>query len=196
MEILVADTSVLMYLKRGCFLEGCLDLPMEFAVPDLLYLNEIAGRRGASERGDTLLTLGLRVEELNGDEVAGPLEYQRQQTTLSLTDAAALSLAVNRKWILLSEDSALSSLARSEGIVCRGVLWVLDQLFITNITRPEELVSGIQSIRNHPRCRLTRREIKRRIESYSSRTRVHHSNSLEYMPHFDKAHVHGNNGSR
>lgn len=42
MIILVSDTSVLIDLERGHFLDACFRLPFEFAVPDLLYRRELA----------------------------------------------------------------------------------------------------------------------------------------------------------
>ena len=47
MMILVSDTSVLIDLERGHFLDSCFKLPSEFAVPDLLYRRELAEFGGA-----------------------------------------------------------------------------------------------------------------------------------------------------
>jgi hypothetical protein len=63
--VLVSDTSVLVDLERGGFLDCCFRLPFEFAVPDLLYARELADFGGPE-----LVARGLRVEELTGDEVA------------------------------------------------------------------------------------------------------------------------------
>ena len=56
--ILVSDTSVLIDLERGGFLEVVFSLPDEFAVPDVLYHQEMQGEWGAR-----LVELGLRVEK-------------------------------------------------------------------------------------------------------------------------------------
>jgi hypothetical protein len=55
--ILVSDTSVLIDLERGALLEPVFSLPHDFAVPDILYHQEMGG-----DWGERLVTLGLRVE--------------------------------------------------------------------------------------------------------------------------------------
>ena len=41
MKVIVSDTSVLIDLERGSFLESIFSLPFEFAVPDLLFKREL-----------------------------------------------------------------------------------------------------------------------------------------------------------
>lgn len=101
MTVLVSDTSVLIYLERGSFLET------SFHLPDLLKL-------------------GLRVAELDGDGMTRTLGYRRHQ--LSLPDCCVLALAKGNAWILLTGDSDLRKLADNERVDYHGVLWVLDQM--------------------------------------------------------------------
>ena len=91
MEIMVADTSVLIDLERSALIEKCFDLPYRFTVPDLLYRNELAGREYGTGLGERLLDLGLKVEELDGDEVSEALGY-RQRGRLSRLRTPSLSL--------------------------------------------------------------------------------------------------------
>ena len=65
MKVLVSDTSVLIDLDRGSLVEPAFRLPFEFTVPDLLYERELKAHGGPD-----LIRLGLRVEELDGDEVS------------------------------------------------------------------------------------------------------------------------------
>lgn len=64
MRVLVSDTSVLIDLERGGFLEAAFSLSWEFAVPDLLYEGELR-----NYGGERLVELGLRVAELEPEEV-------------------------------------------------------------------------------------------------------------------------------
>ena len=57
MNVTVADTSVLIDLERGGLLEDCFSLPYQFTVPDLLYRNELAGRRAGPGFGESLIAL-------------------------------------------------------------------------------------------------------------------------------------------
>ena len=171
MKVMVADTSVLIDLERGGLLEKCFNLPYRFTVPDLLYRNELASRRAGPGFGEYLVALGLRVEELDGDEVSSAMIYRRKLPTLSLPDSFALALAAIRKWILLTGDGVLRAFATTLSVVCHGVLWILDQLFDAGASSPEDLVSGLRAIRDHPRCRLPQNEVAARIALYSSTTR-------------------------
>ena len=168
MNVMVADTSVLIDLERGGLLEQCFSLPYQFTVPDMLYRNELAGRRDGPEFGESLLALGLRVEELEGSEVSGAIRYRRERPNLSLPDAFALALAAARKWTLLTGDGVLRAFAARLSVVCHGVLWILDRLLESGITSPADLVSGLTSIRDHPRCRLPHDEVASRLVLYAS----------------------------
>ena len=168
MNIMVADTSVLIDMERGELLERCFSLPYQFTVPDLLYRHELARRRDRPDFGESLLALGLQVEELDGNEVSDAIVYRRESPSLSLPDALALALAAGRKWTLLTGDRVLREFAAKLSVGCHGVLWILDQIFEAGISSPDELVAGLITIRDHPRCRLPQDEIARRMALYSS----------------------------
>ena len=161
MKVLVSDTSVLIDAERGSFLETCFGLPFVFVVPDLLYRQELE-----EHGGPALIQLGLRVEELDGDGVSLALGYRRGHRSLSLPDSFALALARLNSWILLSGDGGLRDLARSEGVACHGVLWLIDQVFEHDLATADQVCSCLQAIASHPRCRLPRLEIRKRTRLY------------------------------
>jgi hypothetical protein len=161
MKVLVSDTSVLVDLERGDLLDACFRLPYEFAVPDLLYTRELQGFGGAE-----LVARGLRVEELTGAEVLIARKVRGLRPLLSLPDAFAYALASSRGWQLLTGDGELRALARAEHLTFHGVLWVLDNLFDGRVLDADVLVSGLESIAAHPRCRLPRGDIQSRLERY------------------------------
>jgi hypothetical protein len=164
MKILVSDTSVLIDLERGGFLDSCFQLPFEFAVPDLLYVRELADFGGPE-----LVARGLRVEELNGDEVTAAQTVRVAHPKLSLPDAYAYSLAAARGWILLTGDGELRAIAAAEQVPFFGVLWILDQFFDGHVIEAEIIATGLDSIVAHPRCRLPRAEVQARLERYRQR---------------------------
>jgi hypothetical protein len=159
--ILVSDTSVLIDLERGCFLEAVFALPHEFAVPDVLYDHEMQG-----EWGEALVRIGLRVEEVSKEGVANALCYRQQRTSLSVPDNFALALAKERQWLLLTGDGQLRDLASGEDVECHGVLWLLDMMEEAGVPGIRPLHDGLVAIAAHPRCRLPRREITIRLERY------------------------------
>src|SRR5580704_3540082 len=161
MKILVSDTSVLIDLERGGFLDSCFKLPFEFAVPDLLYARELA-----EFGGPELVARGLRVEELTGDKVTTAQTVRGAHPQLSLPDAFAYALASARGWTLLTGDGELRALAEAERVDFFGVLWILDRLFDGGVMEAGIIVSGLEAIAAHPRCRLPRAEIHVRLERY------------------------------
>lgn len=162
LQALVSDTSVLIDLDRGALLTASFRLPCRFAVPDLLYRQELQ-----SWNGEKLVKLGLSVEVLDGNGVSRALAYRQQVPALSLPDCFALALAQTRSWILLSGDNALRRLTVIEGVECHGVLWLLDEIRATAAASIRELHDGLTAMAAHPRCRLPRREIRRRLASYA-----------------------------
>ena len=169
MNVMVADTSVLVDLERGGLLEQCFSLPYKFTVPDLLYRNELARRRDGPDFGESLLALGLRIEELDGNETSRAIRYRRKRPNLSLPDAFALALASARRWTLLTGDGVLRAFAARLSVVCHGVRWILDRLLEAGISSPADLVAGLTSISDHPRCRLPQDEIASRLALYARR---------------------------
>ena len=163
MKVLVSDTSVLIDLERGSLLQAAFRLPCTFAVPDLLYRQELGNHGGAS-----LLALGLTVEVLDGNEVALALDYRRRRRSLSLPDGFSLALAKARAWILLTGDGGLRQLAREEGVECHGVLWLLDRMFEKAILPGDELSAALQVIAAHPGRRLPGSKIRKRLRLYSA----------------------------
>jgi hypothetical protein len=161
MRILVSDTSVLIDLERGAFLDSCFNLPFEFAVPDLLYARELA-----EFGGPALVARGLRVVELTGDEVAAAQTARNARPKLSLPDAFAYALALARGWTLLTGDGELRALAQARQVPFFGVLWLLDQLFEAQVIEAGTIIAGLEAIAAHPRCRLPRAEIQARLERY------------------------------
>ncbi len=164
---MVADTSVLIDLERGQFLEHTFALPFRFKVPDLLYRNQLANRKDSPGFGEYLIRLGMEVVELDGDEVERAVLIGRENRSLSLPDSFALVLAGNRKWTLLAGDGLMRALAQCRKVTCHGVLWVLDQIHREGVGSSAELVSGLVAIRDHPRCRLPMDDIECRLRRYA-----------------------------
>lgn len=162
LNVLVSDTSVLIDLDRGALVEATFQLPFEFTVPDLLYKRELR-----EHGGPEFVRMGLRIEELDGDGVSLALGYLRKRRSLSLPDSFALALAKTNAWTLLSGDRELRELAEEESVQCHGVLWLLDKMFEHCVIDQDRLCTGLDKIAAHPRCRLPKSEIRKRILAYS-----------------------------
>ena len=150
---------MLVDLERGALLEAAFNLPFQLTVPDLLYERELKDHGGTE-----LMALGLSVSELTDETLQLAVSYTRSNKELSLPDCFALALAKTNNWTLLTGDARLRRKASGEQIACHGVLWIFDRMMEHNVLDIPLLRSGLQAIANHPRCRLPRAEIKRRLD--------------------------------
>jgi len=161
--LLVSDTSVLIDLARAGVLDAVFTLPVQFAVPDLLYERELK-----QWEGPALVAKGLRVLALAPDGVALAQTYRAREPRLSLPDAFALALAKTGGHTLLAGDGSLRALADIEGVECHGVLWVFDALHGHGAVAGVDLGGALRLLASHPRCRLPKQEIHKRIEKYEA----------------------------
>lgn len=161
MNVLLPDTSVLIDLERGAILETIFRLPFNYAVPSLLYRMELK-----DYGGNALMDLGLRLEELDVKEVMLAQTYSLKLRALSVPDSFALALAKSRSWILLSGDRKLVSLAKEEEVAVHGVLWLFDRMYDDGVADGTELFNSLRAITAHPRCRLPKAEIEKRLRIY------------------------------
>jgi predicted nucleic acid-binding protein len=159
--VLVSDTSVLIDLQRGQLLETALRLPYDFAVPDLLYERELRTWQGPDLRPH------LAILPLASEGVALAAAFRRTDSRLSLPDAFALALAKIGGHILLAGDAALRAMAEVENVDCHGVLWMLDEIRAHDLAKQDALHAALTSISQHPRCRLPRTEVRKRLERWS-----------------------------
>jgi hypothetical protein len=159
--VLVSDTSVLVDLHRGGILDMALRLPYEFAVPDLLFERELRTWDGPALEGR------LAVLVLDAIGVALAAGYRRTDPRLSLPDAFALALAKTGGHTLLAGDASLRALADAEGVDCHGVLWVLDEVARCGLAHLQALHTALTTIAEHPRCRLPRTEVRKRLDDWS-----------------------------
>ena len=161
MKILVSDSSVLIELSKRELLDRMFELHFQFAVPDLLFEEELIDLGRYSRRD--LLGLGLQVEALDPDGVAAAMSYQSRRPALSLVDSFALALANLRGWELLTEDRGMRSFAQSEGIPHHDVLWVIDHMTAAGILPAAQVIIALDAMRDDPRCPVPKQELTLRI---------------------------------
>ena len=161
MNVLLPDTSVPVDLERGEILETIFCLPFNFAVPSLLYQMELK-----DYGGDALINLGLRLEVLDNEEVTLAQSYWIKRRSLSVPDSWTLALAKSRSWVLLSGDKKLVELAKEEEVAVHGVLWLFDRMHEEGVADGNKLGTSLRVIAAHPRCRLPKAEIEKRLQIY------------------------------
>ncbi len=161
MTVLVSDSSVLIEFSKRRVLREMFELDIQFAVPDLLFHEELLDL-GQYSRPD-LLTFGLMVESLDSEGVRAALVFQSKRPALSLVDSFALALASYRGWSLLTEDRVMRTVAESEGVVHRNALWVIDEMLQTGVLSSAQVISVLRAMRDDPRCPVPKRVLTLRI---------------------------------
>ena len=163
MRVLVSDSSVLIEFAKRELLDKMFDLPFEFAVPDLLFDQELIDL-GQYSRQD-LLDFGLRVEALNSEGVMTAIAYQSRRRALSLVDCFALALAHHQGYTLLTEDRRMRSFALEEGIQHHDFLWIIDQMHHTAILTKSQVVTALEAMLADPRSSVPKQELARRLRN-------------------------------
>ena len=162
MKVLVSDSSILIEFAKRELLDKMFALDFEFAVPDLLFHEELINLSPYSRQD--LLGYGLRVEALDAEGVQTANAYQIGRPALSLVDSFALALADLQEWRLLTEDRTMRSVAESRGIVCLDALWVFDRMLDAGILSPSQAMIVLEAMRDDPRCPVSKPELIVRIQ--------------------------------
>lgn len=120
--LLISDANVIIDMKDGGLLEVMFQLDETFAVPNILYAEEL------EQQQPQLPRLGLQIKSLSGESVARAMALKQHYAGTSTNDLFALELARECECPLLTGDKALRNAAEGEGIEIRGTLWLVDQL--------------------------------------------------------------------
>ncbi len=165
MKVLVSDSSILIEFSKRELLDRMFQLEFQFAVPDLLFHEELIDL-GAYSRQD-LLGFGLKVESLDAEAVELAVTYQSERPALSLVDSFALALAARQGWHLLTEDRTLRSIAQSKGIANMDALWVIDKMMDSGILSASRIMAVLEGMREDPRCPIPKLELAAHIRRLS-----------------------------
>ncbi|AHX12015.1 hypothetical protein CH75_24025 [Dyella jiangningensis] len=142
MRLVVTDANIIIDLAAGDMLAEMFRLPeVEFCVPDVLYLEELAENFGL------LPGLGLRVLAQPPEAVeyveACVVRYRR----VSFNDLFALALARSLGCVLLSGDGALRDVAQIEQVEIRGTLWLIDLMLEAGLVTLERVTAAYEAMR-------------------------------------------------
>ena len=144
--LLISDSNIFIDMIVGELLEQMFQLPEEFAVPDVLYEEEL------SEQHPELLQLGLLRLVLKGDGVAESVRLGAMcagRDAPSQNDLMALMLAKQENVPLLTGDRRLRSLAalHFDAIEIRGTLWLMERLVGETLLTPNDAATAYDKMR-------------------------------------------------
>ena len=128
MRLLISDSNILIDMESGDLLDTLFKLPIQFAIPDMLYYEEIEQDSPGLER------LGLKVLEVHGEFVAYALSLPAKYNHLipakngsnpSHNDYIALALAKQEGCALATGDMNLRVVAVKEEVEVMGTIGIL-----------------------------------------------------------------------
>lgn len=160
MRLIVTDANIIIDLAAGDLLETVFLLPeVEFHVPDVLYVEELAERHGR------LPALGLKIASQPAEAVADVEHLRPRYRCASTNDLFALVLARHMDCMLLSGDRALREAAEQEGVEIRGTVWLIGELLKGQLVDVERVESAYEAMRQDG-SRLPWEEIRQQVERW------------------------------
>ena len=138
MLLLISDANILIDMEAGQLMEKLFQLPMQFAMPDILYWEEI--EPGTPD----LEVLGLKILEVRGEYVRYASELpDKYGTALSPNDYLALALARQEDCPLLTGDQSLKAVARAEDVTVMGTVWLLQAMVENRLLSVDEAIAAL-----------------------------------------------------
>jgi len=128
MRLLISDSNILIDMQSSDLLSTLFKLPIQFAIPDILYYEEI------EQDSPELKQLGLKVMEVNGEFIAYalslPAKYNhtlpaKNGSKPTHNDYIALALAKQEACTLATGDTNLRLVAAKEGVEVMGTIGIL-----------------------------------------------------------------------
>lgn len=163
-KLLISDANILIDMVVGGILEKIFLLDYEFAVPDVLFHEELRERHpDLPERGLNVLGLG---EEAIVDTVQ--LSVKHARSGVSNNDYLALALARQEDCPLLTGDAALRQVSILENVEVRGTLWLVGELVEANVITVDRAASAYDAMRADG-SRLPWSEVDAQIKKFSTR---------------------------
>ena len=142
MLLLISDASVLIDVECAELTSAMFSLPWQFAVPDILFAEELASRH------NHLLKFGLISKTMNGELVAEAFNLRQKYNKTSVNDLLALTLAKHENCQLLTGDKALKQVAQHFEVEVHGTIWLVQQMIQHEKISLEVADIGFQRMKN------------------------------------------------
>lgn len=156
MTWLISDANIIIDMEAGEILEKMFSLPETFAVPNVLYVEEL------EEHHPHLPGLGLVALDVREEYVLEAFRLGDVYKKPSHNDLLALSLAKQERCPLLTGDGRLREAAEMEKVEVRGTLWIVERLFVERIISYTNVKEAYERMRQDDR-RLPWHEVRRQL---------------------------------
>ena len=160
LSVLVSDTNIWIDIENGGILIEVFKLPYKFVIPDLATAE--LKRPG----WETLVVLGLEVQELIGKQTLELVQLRQQHKALSIIDFAAFLLAKSLDATLLTGESQLNKLATENQLSAHAGLWLLDEMVMFQVLTPGQAAKALRRMLVQG-ARLPEEECSKRLAMWS-----------------------------
>lgn len=157
MLLLISDANIIIDLEAGEILNTLFALPYRFAMPDILFEEEI-------EVGSPhLIDMGLETLVVSGEYVEYAARLGEQYGgEPGFNDRLALALAKQESCPLLTGDANLRLLAAKEEADVRGTLWIFSEVIEFELLTQQQALTALDRMRQRGR-RLPWKEAEKTI---------------------------------
>lgn len=159
MLLLISDSCVLIDIEQGELTHSMFSLPYQFAVPDILFEEEL------SERHADLQSFGLISKSIRGELIEKAYNLRQQYSRPSLNDLLALILAVDETAILLTGDGALRSVANVHQVEVHGTIWLVEQMIMNQLISTDVAKTAFLKMKDSG-SRLPWKEVEKLLKNY------------------------------
>lgn len=158
-RILVSDTNLWIDLHRAGLTQLVFGLPFEFIATEFVL------RELDTPNGSELQALGLQTVLLEGSELLTLYDLKQSLNNSSLADVSSYYVAKREGWTLVTGDGAVRKAAQENDVDVRGVLWVLDELYDSEIASGAILACALETMLQ-AKARLPKVECRKRISHW------------------------------
>lgn len=144
-QLLISDSNIIIDLDCCDLLKRMFDLPYTFAVPDILYVDELEHHHG------DLPAYGLQVKSLEAEEIEYFQSLQMQYSKPSTYDLSALVLAKREDCPLVTGDNALRNAAQQENVHIRGTIWIIEKMISSGLISIERASQAFADMKENQR---------------------------------------------
>lgn len=158
MLLLISDANIIIDLEAGEILAELFQLPYQFAMPDVLFEEEVA------DGSPYLIDMGLLSLVVSNEYLEYAISLGEQYgDEPGFNDRLALALAKQESCPLLTGDGNLRLLAVNEEADVRGTLWVFSELIEFGFLTKQEAITALGKMKDRGR-RLPWKEAERTIQ--------------------------------
>lgn len=162
-KLLISDANVIIDMEIGGLIEQMFRLDYEFAVPDVLYEEEI------KDHHPDLPALGLKQMELQPATVEYAVKLGGKYAKPSRNDLMALALARQEQCPLVTGDQALREAGKAEGAEVVGTIWLIGEMLQARIITKNDALTAYNKMKRSDR-RLPWAKVEKQTTMSDSRT--------------------------